>query len=441
MKKLSRFLWWRTIGSESEVGLTSEHPDDNPDPVYGYTLPNTRTDGSVIHRLLYGNRLRDAFISNGGRLYIDGFHPEYATPECIGPDEAARFTHGTDVLFHTRVAWLRSLGINCAVFRDNTDWHNSFYAMHENYQILKPGTIERKFSFAYSLNAYLTTQWVWGGAGVINVGTGDVSCSVEGEYAGEWARSFRYKAPYASARYCERYQRLQISGEANGLQEVTWLKFAITSLVISMIESDFRDWDELVPDISSPVQRKILASTRGLSITTLGGMRLTPLQIQRVFAESISQFLLRAELEGLTVPEWAYRAIDRFNLVLDQIGTFQKKGECKPPFKTDWLCKIHLMKVWKGSGERDTPQSRKELNMGYHDTDPYHSLLDGLYAEGAAERMFTQQQLNATLTCPSNHPRAKQRAEWYRKLRRDDSSLIMWDSVTVDGVTISLTDG
>ena len=37
------------------------------------------------------NRLLNKLLSNGGRLYVDGAHPEYSTPECTNPRELMAF--------------------------------------------------------------------------------------------------------------------------------------------------------------------------------------------------------------------------------------------------------------------------------------------------------------------------------------------------------------
>ncbi|HVQ65077.1 MAG TPA: proteasome accessory factor PafA2 family protein, partial [Terriglobia bacterium] len=37
------------------------------------------------------NRQLNKVLANGGRLYVDGAHPEYSTPECTNPREIVAF--------------------------------------------------------------------------------------------------------------------------------------------------------------------------------------------------------------------------------------------------------------------------------------------------------------------------------------------------------------
>lgn len=37
------------------------------------------------------NRQLNKVLTNGGRLYVDGAHPEYSTPECTNPREIVAF--------------------------------------------------------------------------------------------------------------------------------------------------------------------------------------------------------------------------------------------------------------------------------------------------------------------------------------------------------------
>ena len=37
------------------------------------------------------NRQLNKVLANGGRLYVDGAHPEYSTPECTNPREVVAY--------------------------------------------------------------------------------------------------------------------------------------------------------------------------------------------------------------------------------------------------------------------------------------------------------------------------------------------------------------
>ncbi|NUM36481.1 MAG: proteasome accessory factor PafA2 family protein [Candidatus Brocadiae bacterium] len=72
------------------------------------------------------------FLSNGGRMYLDGTHPEFCTPECSSPEEVVGYLVGYD-------DFLRSLGSTplsekCEFFKHNVDYvSQQTWGCHESY--------------------------------------------------------------------------------------------------------------------------------------------------------------------------------------------------------------------------------------------------------------------------------------------------------------------
>ena len=424
----------RTFGAEHEMGVTLNNKDFfcalNGKYPYDYSQQD---EIDILNEFfLEGMQRHDSFQRNGGKLGIDMYHVEYSTPECISPEEAALYVHGTDLLFHMKVLNLQARNIPIKVYRDNTDWHEGFYAMHENYLVVTP--VNNKANFNLSLVAYLATQPIWGGAGVIDPMTGEVSCSVQAVFDPETYRGYALKLMHGSEEQENTYARLEIRGEANGLHEITFLKFAITSLVLSMLESEFMDWDEYIPEGDGFIYAERLNSLVGdIAVMTLGGNKVTALEAQQHFASSIKLFLDYRSLTGLGVPTWAYAALERFQAVLEQIDTFMKTGTCQAPYLTDWLCKKYILDEWRLSGMKETEDVRRALCMAYHDTNPEESLLEGLYVDGKAIRYFATSELLNTISFPGKHPRANARSKEYYKLKGKKGVEISWRSVSVDG--------
>ena len=78
----------RIYGLETEYGITCTfrgHRRLTPDEVARYLFRDVMAWG----------RSSNAFLPNGGRLYLDvGSHPEYATPECDSLIEAVTHDRG-----------------------------------------------------------------------------------------------------------------------------------------------------------------------------------------------------------------------------------------------------------------------------------------------------------------------------------------------------------
>ena len=91
---------------------------------YGLIEPAPREWGEVP-----GN---GGFLFNGGRLYLDSGHLEYATPECRTLDDIVAVERAGDQILNATVT---DLGLQNEVFfiKNNTDHFGHTYGYHENY--------------------------------------------------------------------------------------------------------------------------------------------------------------------------------------------------------------------------------------------------------------------------------------------------------------------
>ena len=107
----------RVLGTETEFGIASRDPAA-ADPVFnsiavigyypGLPAPLAVWDYENENPLLDArgfevegererpnpeyNRQLNKVLANGGRLYVDGAHPEYSTPECTNPREIVEYS-------------------------------------------------------------------------------------------------------------------------------------------------------------------------------------------------------------------------------------------------------------------------------------------------------------------------------------------------------------
>ena len=91
------------------------------------------------------NRMLNKVLANGGRLYVDGAHPEYSTPECTNPREVVAYERAGE-----RVAaeCLRELarirgGDKFVLYKNNTDGKGNSYGYHENYLLERSVPFDR----------------------------------------------------------------------------------------------------------------------------------------------------------------------------------------------------------------------------------------------------------------------------------------------------------
>src|SRR5439155_171797 len=160
----------RIVGIETEYGclLSEEEPHVNselwPAKVKNHLFRNAEAGTIDLHYRDYeeppGN---GGFLRNGGRLYLDMGHIEYASPECLHlHDVAAYELAGDDLLQSSLIA----LGAQDRVsfIKNNVDHHTgATFGCHENYLMKR----EAQFTppILGTLLTFLATRQIFTGAG------------------------------------------------------------------------------------------------------------------------------------------------------------------------------------------------------------------------------------------------------------------------------------
>ncbi|WP_276778591.1 proteasome accessory factor PafA2 family protein [Actinomyces gerencseriae] len=105
---------------------------------------------------------------NGARLYVDHTHPEYASPEALGPREAVLYDKAGDLLMHrAETALGRRRGSRIQVIKNNTDGHGAAWGAHESYAVRRSVPWELLTSV---ILPFLVTRQVIGGSGRVGIG-------------------------------------------------------------------------------------------------------------------------------------------------------------------------------------------------------------------------------------------------------------------------------
>lgn len=105
---------------------------------------------------------------NGARLYVDHTHPEYASPEALGPREAVLYDRAGDLLMHrAETALSRARGTRVQVLKNNTDGKGAAWGAHENYAVRRD--VDWDLLTAVLL-PFLVTRQVIGGSGRVGIG-------------------------------------------------------------------------------------------------------------------------------------------------------------------------------------------------------------------------------------------------------------------------------
>jgi proteasome accessory factor A len=92
------------------------------------------------------NRAINKVLPNGGRLYVDGAHPEYSTPEVTNARDLVIFEKAGERLFdQCREAANGKLPPpqQLLIYKNNSDGKGNSYGYHENYLMARSVPFER----------------------------------------------------------------------------------------------------------------------------------------------------------------------------------------------------------------------------------------------------------------------------------------------------------
>src|ERR1700755_1191876 len=160
----------RSVGIETEYGclLSEEEPHVNselwPAKVKNHLFRNAEAGTIDLHYRDYeeppGN---GGFLRNGGRLYLDMGHIEYASPECLHLHDLVTYELAGDDLLQSA---LTALGAEDRVsfIKNNVDHHTgATFGCHENYLMRR----EAQFTppILGTLLSFLATRQIFTGAG------------------------------------------------------------------------------------------------------------------------------------------------------------------------------------------------------------------------------------------------------------------------------------
>jgi proteasome accessory factor A len=423
----------RIFGLENEYGVTCTFRGQrrlSPDEVARY----------LFRRVVHWGRSSNVFLENGARLYLDvGSHPEYATPECdkvmdlIAHDKAGERI--LEALLAAAEVRLHEEGISGDVylFKNNTDSAGNSYGCHENYLVARQGEFSR---MADVLIPFFVTRQVFCGAGkVLHGPRGAVYCiSQRAEHIWEGVSSATTRSrpiintrdePHADA---ERFRRLHvIVGDSNMSEFTTFLKLAVTDLVVRMVEESTVMRDLTLENAIRAIREISHDITCKRKVRLATGRELTAIDIQREYYEKAVRFVERRGADEVT-----QRALEEWGLALDALASGALD---KLTTRVDWVAKYHLIERYRDKHGLSLAHPRVALmDLAYHEVNRNRGLYYLLERRGAMERVVAEKDVQRAMREPPQTTRARLRGEFIRqaKLKRRD--------YTVDWVHLKLND-
>ncbi len=438
----------RVVGMETEYGCLvrdAERGSANlwPGRVKNFLFRNAGAGAIDLHYRDYeeppGN---GGFLRNGGRIYLDMGHIEYASPECLQLRDAIAYDLAGDQLLQQA---LQELGAaeQVAFIKNNIDHHTgATFGCHENYLVKR----EAQFTPVVlgTLLAFLATRQIFTGAGRVGQ-VNPLALDFELPAAQEpvnfqlsqradyivndiyqWVQFNRAiinarDEPLADYR---RFRRLHLLiGDSNMSPFAAALKLGTTACVLSLLEQR-RLPRGLVLEDAVMSTREISHDPTGRWIVRLeNGKTISSLDVQWQFHE-----LSRKHLGGIDEEtDWL---LESWRLTLKALAGKQESliGG------VDWITKKWLLETFMEAEEIqwDDPWLQS-LDLEYHDINPEKGLFHGVApAKRIAEWNNSVRRADAVAVAPTN-TRAAGRGlavEWFQK--HDQPYVVNWDSIARD---------
>ena len=391
------------------------------------------------------------FLFNGGRLYIDMGHVEYATPECTGLFDLVAADRAGERLVQRALDQL-GLADSAAFFKNNIDHYTgATFGCHENYLVRR----EVPFSQVLlpTMLPFFVTRQIFAGAGRVGCHTDIFEYgNAEDEGVGfqlsqradhivteiyQWIQFSRAIINTRDEPLADwgLYRRLHLLvGDSNMMEYATALKVGTTALVLQLLEEQER---VICDDIKllDPVQaiRDISRDmTYRWEVQLEDGRYTTATEIQRAYLDLAERHLRGRDEEG----DWV---LDEWRFVIDAL---EHDPGCLVD-RVDWVAKKWLLEYFMREEGLDWQDTWiQSLDLEYHNLNAERSLYFDLYERGMVKRVVSDEQINQAITHPPADTRACARSRVMRSLTDQKTRYqIDWDSICVgDDKFLSLDD-
>lgn len=365
----------RIFGIETEYGVAvtgAERP-----------LDAGQVAMTMFQPIVSRSRSTNTYLSNGSRLYLDvGSHPEYATAEARDPREAlAQDLAGEHVMRNLALKAQRKLrdayGAHATihVFKNNVDSAGHAFGCHENYLVRRFVPLE---TIEHQLLPFLITRQLYTGAGRMT--PEGFQITQRADFLDEAVSSATTRSrpmvntrdePHADP---DSFRRLHvIIGDSNRSQWATWMKLAVTHLVLCVIEDAFRHGTPsgfercafADPAAANRAVSRFLDDPHA-GLTLESGEFVSALGLQRRYYTAVDAFI---ETHGDTLadslPDTAIDAImGEWSRTLDALdqGEYDALAD-----RVDWAAKKRLFDAFKRRRPDVTFAQLEQLELDYHD--------------------------------------------------------------------------
>ncbi len=348
------------------------------------------------------NFLTNRVLPNGGRLYNDHGHPEYATPECAHiTDLVAYDIAGERILLSAAQAYASKTGYKVRLYKNNTDFHGASYGTHESY--LVPRKVDVSQLIAH-LVPFLLARVIFVGAGKVGSEVGKTcryQLSQRLEFCHEVASvETLYRRPIFNTRdephaSPRDWMRLHIiSGDANRSQWATAMKVGTMSLALDLVEIGEAPLFALMDPVKTAQELSKDESYRW-EIPLEGNSWTTAPEIMEAFRASAERFLQGRDAET----DWI---LHEWKQALDDLA----KDPMRLSDRADWAAKKAILEEAATQAGKWDESRMQALDLEYHNINPKEGLYGALAQMKRTRLLVNEARIADAMTTPPADTRA-----------------------------------
>ncbi len=405
----------------------------------GFDLGRDLADPSLLTDEDVG--MANVILTNGARLYVDHAHPEYSSPEVIGPRAAVAWDKaGEQVMAAAAAAASRLHGRTFALYKNNTDNKGASYGCHENY------LMRRSTSFASivrTLVPFFVSRQVVCGAGRVGLGADGAEVGYQLSQRADFIEvevglETTLKRPIVNTRDephadAATYRRLHvIVGDANLSEVATFLKLGTTSLVLDMLEAGWPDEGVALRDPVAAIRTISHDPSLRATVELDDGRQVSGLDLQYWYLDRVRAFLRSGHgAERGNPPDADPETEDvlvRWQQVLDDLA--RDPMACAD--RLDWVAKLSLLEGYRARDGLAWADPKLALvDLQYADVRPEKGLYRRLESRGRMQRVLDDREAEAAVQHPPEDTRAYFRGRCLDKYA-EHVAAASWDSVIFD---------
>lgn len=373
-------------------------------------------------------------LTNGARLYVDHAHPEYASPETLGPKQGALYDAAGDLIARHAMELAAENGNQMELFKNNVDGKGAAYGSHENYLLRRDLEF---FDLAQNLIPFLVTRPLICGAGRVGIGQRSEKTGFQISQRADYVENdigleTTFNRPIVNTRDephadASRWRRLHvIGGDANRFQYSTYLRLGSTAALLWLLEnpdcSQIKQLEEL--RITSDPVEETWAVSHDLSLThrleTVSGP-LSALQIQSAIRSAITEAL--EERGGAN--EATAELLKDWQQVLDSLASDRELAARR----VEWVGKYQLLARMRQRLGCDWNHPKiQALDLQWAALRP--GIFENLCAAGMVEQLFSVEEVSQAVSLPPRGGRSWVRGMAVAKLPEVKKG--SWQSLLLD---------